>query len=92
MIIVDDRSTDASLALARRLAAADPRVAVIAHPTNRGPVETFNDGLERAQGQYLVSLDADDLLTPGSLARAVALLEAEPDVGMVYGRPGALPG
>ncbi len=87
VIIVDDRSRDGSLALARRLAAADPRVAVVAHRTNRGPVDTFNDGLERAQGRYLVRLDADDLLARGALARAVALLEAEPSVGLAYGRP-----
>jgi hypothetical protein len=87
VIIVDDRSTDGSLALARSLASRDPRVQVVAHRTNKGPVGTFNDGLERAEGQYLVRLDADDLLTPGSLGRAVALLEAEPSVGLVYGHP-----
>jgi len=38
-------------------------------------------------GEYLVRLDADDALTPGSLARAVALAEAFPAVGMVYGHP-----
>ncbi len=87
VIIVDDRSTDGSLTLARRLGEADPRVAVIAHATNRGAVETFNDGLAHARGQYLVRLDADDLLAPGALGRAVALLEAEPSVGLAYGRP-----
>jgi GT2 family glycosyltransferase len=87
VIIVDDRSTDGSLDLARSLARHDPRVQVVAHRANKGPVGTFNDGLERAEGQYLVRLDADDLLTPGSLGRAVALLEAESNVGLVYGHP-----
>jgi glycosyltransferase involved in cell wall biosynthesis len=87
VVIVDDKSTDGSLALARSLAAADPRVEVIAHRVNQGPVATFNDGLARADGRYLVRLDADDLLTPGALCRAVALLEAEPEVGLVYGHP-----
>lgn len=87
VVIVDDASTDSSLEVALELAAGDPRVQVIAHESNRGPVETFNDGLAVARGDYLVRLDADDLLTAGSLARAVAVGEAFPEVGLVYGHP-----
>ncbi|WP_282944245.1 glycosyltransferase family 2 protein [Cellulomonas endometrii] len=87
VVVVDDASTDDSLGVAHRLAAADPRVTVLAHPANRGPVATFNDGLARASGEFLVRLDADDLLTPGSLARAVAVARAFPSVGLVYGHP-----
>jgi len=87
VVIVDDASTDESLDVARRLAAADGRVQVVAHPSNRGPVDTFNDGLANAMGDYLVRLDADDLLAPGALARAAAVGEAFPDVGLVYGHP-----
>lgn len=87
VVVVDDASTDGSLAVARSIAAADARVRVVAHASNRGPVETFNDGLAVASGEYLVRLDADDLLTPGSLARAVAVAEALPGVGLVYGHP-----
>lgn len=85
VIVVDDASTDDSLAVARCLAQDDPRVRVVAHDRNRGPVVAFNDGLSAATGEYLVRLDADDLLTPGSVARAVALAEQYPQVGMVYG-------
>lgn len=87
VIIVDDKSTDGSLDLARDLARDDSRVQVIAHRSNKGPVGTFNDGLAQAKGEYLVRLDADDLLTPGALGRAVALMAAEPQVGLVYGHP-----
>jgi hypothetical protein len=54
---------------------------------NLGMVGTFNHGLESASGDYLIRLDADDLLTPGSAARAAALFEAFPEVGIVYGHP-----
>lgn len=87
VVVVDDASTDDSRAVAARLAAADPRVTVVAHQVNRGPVDTFNDGLARASGEFLVRLDADDLLTPGSLARSVAVARAYPSVGLVYGHP-----
>lgn len=87
VIVVDDCSSDDSLAVAREIAAGDERVDVVARATNGGPVATFNDGLTRVTGEYLVRLDADDLLTPGSLARSVALLDAHPEVGLVYGHP-----
>jgi hypothetical protein len=87
VVVVDDASTDDSLEIANALARAHPAVRVIARPRNGGPVDTFNDGLAAVGGEYLVRLDADDLLTPGSLGRSIALAEAFPEVGMVYGRP-----
>jgi len=87
VVIVDDASTDDSLAVARRLEAIQPGLTVLAHQRNCGPVDTFNDGLAAATGEFLVRLDADDLLTPGSLARAVAVMRAFPSVGLVYGHP-----
>lgn len=87
VIIVDDTSTDDSLAVANELAARDPRVRVVANESNLGMVGTFNNGLAVATGEYLIRLDADDMLTPGSVARATALAEAFPQVGLVYGRP-----
>ncbi|WP_331735535.1 glycosyltransferase (plasmid) [Streptomyces althioticus] len=38
-------------------------------------------GLARAQGEVVRALDADDLLTPGALARDIQTLEAHPDIG-----------
>ena len=69
------------------LAPVDPRVTVIQHTHNMGHIATYNDGLGHAQGEYVVLLSADDLLTPGSLARAAAVLYNEPTVGLVYGHP-----
>jgi hypothetical protein len=87
IIIVDDASTDDSVEVATRMAATRNNVQVIRHDHNSGPVDTFNDGARRATGEFLVRLDADDLLTPGSLQRAVAVAQHFPDVGLVYGHP-----
>lgn len=86
VIVIDDASPDGSAAVARELA-LDDRVRAIVHPTNRGHIVTANEGLDQATGDYLVLLSADDALTPGSLARATALLDAQPSVGFVYGFP-----
>ncbi|WFE30194.1 glycosyltransferase family 2 protein [Solwaraspora sp. WMMD791] len=87
VIIVDDASTDDSARVAEEFVRADPRVRLIRHRDNTGHVVAFNDGLAEASGAYIHRLDADDLLTPGALARAVALFEEFPSVGLVYGHP-----
>lgn len=87
VVIVDDCSKDDSLAVAEDMASRDDRIKVLAHVVNRGPVATFNDGLAVATGEFLVRLDADDLLTPGALQRAVAVFRRFPSVGLVYGHP-----
>jgi Glycosyl transferase family 2 len=87
VIIVDDASTDDSADIAERWAVAEPSVSVIRCTENVGHVAAFNKGLSAATGEYVVRLDADDLLAPGALQRAVALFEAFPSVGLVYGHP-----
>ena len=84
VLIIDDASTDNSAAVATDLA-ADPRVEFRRHPVNQGHVHTYNEGLQWVTATYAVVLDADDMLTPGALQRACALLEAHPSVGFVYG-------
>jgi glycosyltransferase involved in cell wall biosynthesis len=85
VIIVDDASPDGSGDVAEEIAANNPNVSVIRHRKNRGHIATYNHGISEATGDYIVLLSADDLLTPGSLARATALMESEPSVGFVYG-------
>jgi glycosyltransferase involved in cell wall biosynthesis len=88
VLIIDDASSDDSADVARHIAAADPRVEVIVHATNRGHIATYNEGLlEWARGDFSVLLSADDQLTPGALHRAVSLLQANPTVGFAYGHP-----
>jgi len=87
VLIVDDRSTDDSRDVAARLVAAHPEVQLIANEENCGHVRSFNAGFERSRGEFVVKLDADDLLAPGALERAAALFDARPSVGLVYGHP-----
>ena len=85
VIIVDDCSPDGSASVASELAERHERVSVILHEFNRGHIQTYNDGLSQASGTYVVLLSADDMLPLGALDRAVALMEAHPTVGLVYG-------
>jgi glycosyltransferase involved in cell wall biosynthesis len=87
LLVLDDSSTDDSLSIAQRISEEDPRVHVIAHKHNLGHIPTVNEGMESVTSEYVVKLDADDMLTKGSLKRSVALLQAFPSVGFVYGLP-----
>lgn len=86
LLIVDDGSTDDSLAVARELAATDPRIEVIAQENSGQPAIPRNRAIERARGEYVLCLDADDRLGPGQLERCAAALDADPRLGMAYGQ------
>ena len=86
VLILDDRSTDASADVAERVAGADDRIELRVHTTNMGFVGTANEGLDWARGDYVLILSADDLLAPGALRRAATVLERQTNIGMVYGR------
>lgn len=85
VLIIDNASTDDSLAVARMLA-ADPRIEIVAHPRNLGPHASFNRGIEWAESEYFMVLCADDMLLPGALSRAVAIMDRHPEIGLAYGR------
>jgi len=86
VLIIDDCSTDATARVGADLAAEDSRVTFRRHSVNSGHLKTYNEGLLWASGGYTVLLSADDLLVPGSLGRAAAVLDAHPEVGFAYGR------
>src|ERR1700738_5097729 len=76
VLIIDDASPDDSAQQAHRIAAADPRVEVRVHETNKRHIATYNEGLlEWADGVYVALLSADDRLAPGAPGRAGAPLD-----------------
>lgn len=85
VVIVENASTDGSLAVARALAEQYDSVRLVVHDDNQGIICSLNRCRDEIRGDYTVLLCADDCLTPGSLARSVAYMEAHPEVGLVYG-------
>ena len=72
VLVMDDASPDGTPDVTAR-AASDPRVRVIRNPSNLGRVANYRAGLERARGEWVLVLDADDILIdPGFVAAAVA--------------------
>jgi glycosyltransferase involved in cell wall biosynthesis len=90
VLIIDNASTDDSLEIAQQLATENSAVQVVAHPRNLGHHASYNEAIDWADQKYFLLLCADDLVAPGSLARAVAILERHPEAVMSYGRAALL--
>lgn len=84
-VIVDDGSTDATLELAKELAAADPRITAITQ-TNSGVSAARNAGIAASTAPLLGFVDADDYWFPTFAARIIETLDADPATGVVFGR------
>lgn len=74
VFVIDDGSTDGSLAIARSF--DDPRLVVLTNGRNRGPSYTRNRGLDAATGRWIALLDSDDWYAPGRLHRLRHIAEA----------------
>jgi succinoglycan biosynthesis protein ExoO len=67
VLVVDDASTDDTVAVVRQLARADSRIRLITLAQNGGPSAARNAGLDAARGEWVAVLDADDAFMPQRL-------------------------
>lgn len=84
LILVDDGSTDGSAAVAEAFT-HDPRIRLLADGQNRGLAARLNQIAALAVGEYLVRMDADDLMFPDRLQRQSEYLAAHPDCDILGG-------
>ncbi len=99
VVVVDDASTDDTLAVLARV--VDPRVRVVAMPRNRGYVRAFETALREATGDVVLLADQDDVWLPGHrellvdalrthlvAASNLVLLGTGDPLASPFGRPG----
>lgn len=75
-VVVDDCSTDQSAAVIERVIAEQQlgeRFVLIRHEANRGQMAGFKTGCDHAEGEFVVYVDADDLLLPDFLVGHLAV-------------------
>lgn len=83
MIVVNDGSKDRSGEIVQAYTQKDSRIKLFSQP-NGGSASARNNGIRRAEGQYIALLDADDLWEPFFLEAQLALLK-EKNAVLVYG-------
>jgi len=84
LILIDDASTDGSQAVLQSYA-DPPRVRVVLGEQNSGsPFVQWNRGVALARAPYVWIAEADDTAEPDLLARLTAVLDANPNVGLVH--------
>ncbi len=84
VLVVDDASTDDTIAVARGHARIDPRIRIVRNQRNLGLVANWNHTVELAQGEWIKFLHQDDRLEPECVARM--LEAATPGVDLVAAR------
>jgi len=84
LIVVDDCSTDGSLALARSF--ESDRIKVIHLKKNSGYSVAKNEGIAASKGEFITCLDADDMLTSNSVQERVAVFLGKPEVEFVHAK------
>ena len=81
-IVMDGASDDGTVEL---LASRDdPNLSWVSEP-DRGQTDAVNKGFARARGSLLAWVNGDDAYVPDAVDRAVAFLDAHPEIGATYG-------
>jgi glycosyltransferase involved in cell wall biosynthesis len=82
VVVVNDGSTDNSLKVLSRFG---DQIRIITKK-NGGLSSARNTGVLYSGGEYVMFLDADDIISPESAQAKIDILESNPDVGLVVGR------
>lgn len=84
LIIVDDRSTDATVDIIRKYISKYPQIVLCENIRGKGPSGARNTGLLKARGEYITFLDADDIWLPRYLITGIEFLRANSNVDVVF--------
>ena len=84
ILVVDDGSSDRTQSIVQAMALKDPRIKPFKQ-INAGVAAARNTGIEKARGEYIAPIDADDLWHPEALEKLLILFcQGDPQIGVVY--------
>jgi glycosyltransferase involved in cell wall biosynthesis len=85
IIVVDDASTDCSDQIIGRFIKDAPTFKALGVHENMGVSHARNLGIKASNGDFVITLDSDDMIVPGSVAERMALFNKLPYLDVVYG-------
>lgn len=83
VIVVDDRSTDDTVAIINSYAEKDARIKFFTNHRRKGAAGARNCGIENASGEWIAFLDGDDLWEKSNLSEKMAVLDYYPNVQLI---------
>lgn len=83
IVVVNDGSTD--LDTCSVFPVIEQKGCRVIHTTNQGPARARNSGIFAGKGEYILPLDADDMISRDFIRKAVSHLDADNELGVVYG-------
>ncbi|MCP4396642.1 MAG: glycosyltransferase family 2 protein, partial [bacterium] len=87
LILVNDGSTDRTLAVARSLAEQYDNISVVSYNVNRGRGYALRNGFARAKGCFIISIESDLSWNTGGIMDILRKFEENPTVDVVLGSP-----
>ena len=81
IVVVDDRSSDGSVAVVSAI--ADPRIRLFVNEKNLGGAASYNRAVREARGEWLVNLDADDWIDPRKAEIQLRLASEDPRLDVI---------
>jgi glycosyltransferase involved in cell wall biosynthesis len=87
VIVIDDASTDHSIALIREYQRKRSDLILLQNPTNQGPAKTMNTAIAHASSKYVVLAAADDQVLPGFFEESSQYLDLHPEIGICCSEP-----
>jgi len=84
-LIIDDGSSDGSLAILKRYAEKDQRIHLVSRP-NTGYVVALNEMLAKAKGEFIARMDHDDVALPERFAKQLEYMQQHPECVVVGSR------
>ncbi len=84
IVLVNDASLDNTKELAQEYLKKLDNFIFVDNKQNSGLSFTRNTGIEKASGEYILPLDADDTIEPTYIEKAVKILDSNRSIGMVY--------
>lgn len=84
LIVIDDGSTDNTVAVLSQFAKSDSRIHFYQNKKNCGVSYTRNRAVELAKGEWIAFIDSDDLWDKEKLEKQISLLNEHPDMAIAY--------
>lgn len=80
IVLVNDGSTDDTLAIAKDFQGRDGRIRIISNPCNLGFIASLNIGLDVVKGEYIARTDADDIVSADWIEKIVGKMEEDANI------------